>query len=236
MIVSKRCQPSTRIYIASCYVVSMTVTVTTELSALFWAKVSNVDGQGCWEWQGAKSTSMGYGCMSIGGCHAQQYAHRLSWQIANGPIPKGMWVLHRCDNPPCVRPDHLFLGTCRDNNADKVAKGRQHHGEQTGNAVLTDEKVRHILSEYATGEIPVFTISTIYNISEATVRAIVNGVTWTHVAGPRLTRAEIVALGKKHRAVARIKAKRAAGWPSGACSVCGERGHYKPRCPRRAAA
>lgn len=225
----------TGIHIAKCYVSRMAL-LTTEQEARFWAQVQKQADDGCWEWQGAKSTQMGYGAMSLGERGSVQYTHRLSWQLAKGPIPAGLCVLHRCDNPPCVRPDHLFLGTRRDNMADKVEKGRQHRGEQTGGAVLVEAQVVEILTAYATGEFPILGLAGEYGVEEATIRAIVNGQTWAHVPGPRLSRAEIVALGKKHRAVARIEAKRAAGWPPGACSVCGERGHYKPRCPRRAAA
>lgn len=210
--------------------------ITVEQEARFWERVQKHDGDGCWVWLGATSTNMRYGCMSLGRQRSVQYTHRLSWELANGPIPPGLCVLHRCDNPPCVRPDHLFLGTRRDNMTDKVEKGRQQRGEQTGSAVLTETQVAEILLAYATGEFPVLGLAGEYGVEEATVRAIVNGQTWTHVPGPRLSRAEVIALGKRHRSVARIESKRAAGWPPGACSACGERGHYKPRCPRKAAA
>lgn len=98
----------------------------------FWAKVTQ-DGPvpvhrpelgPCWLWLAATNPS-GYGKMSKGG-HAAPLvaAHRLSWELHYGPVPDGLFVLHRCDNPPCVRPDHLFLGTHDDNMADATAKGR----------------------------------------------------------------------------------------------------------------
>jgi hypothetical protein len=119
---------------------------------------------------------------------------------------------------------------------DKIAKGRQHRGERTGGVVLTDSKVAEILTAYATGEFPVLALAHEYGVTEATMRSLVNGETWSHVPGPRLSREEIVALGKKHRAAARIASKRAPGWQPGACSLCRERGHYAKRCPRRQAA
>jgi len=72
----------------------------------------------CWEWEGSRSGSRGYGCYS------GLYIHRVAWAVTYGEVPPGMWVLHRCDNPPCFRPDHLFLGTCSDNVRDSVQKGR----------------------------------------------------------------------------------------------------------------
>jgi hypothetical protein len=84
-------------------------------AARFWPKVRK--DRGCWVWTGATTTT-GYGRLS------GQPAHRLSWEIHHGPIPAGLFVCHRCDNPGCVRPDHLFLGTHEANMADMVAKGR----------------------------------------------------------------------------------------------------------------
>ena len=89
----------------------------------FWTKVEKSDG--CWIWKGSRHHN-GYGYLHRGG-HTDRHparAHRFSWEIHNGPIPVGLWVLHRCDNPPCVRPDHLFLGTRKDNMVDCAAKGR----------------------------------------------------------------------------------------------------------------
>lgn len=98
------------------------------LSERFWAKVDR--GDGCWEWQGARRKPWNYGVVQTGrwGASCVQRAHRVAWALTYGPIPDGLWVLHRCDNPPCVRPDHLFLGDAFVNMQDCVQKGR--HGSQ----------------------------------------------------------------------------------------------------------
>lgn len=86
-----------------------------------------VTPEGCHEWRGARRAG-GYGAVSVA-VRQTDYAHRVAWQLAFGPIPDGMFVCHRCDNPPCCNPEHLFLGTNADNMRDMVAKGReQPHG------------------------------------------------------------------------------------------------------------
>lgn len=87
---------------------------------------------GCWNWLGGLFKETGYGKFNAGkgenGKTITAYAHRVSYELHTGPIPEGMQVLHRCDNPRCVRPDHLFLGTQLDNMRDMIAKGRHDNG------------------------------------------------------------------------------------------------------------
>src|SRR4249920_397573 len=86
----------------------------------FWDRVDRSNPDGCWPWIGAKSNE--YGSMYVEG--RRQRAPRISWEIHNGEIPIGLHVLHKCDNPPCVRPDHLRLGTHAENMHDMVVRGR----------------------------------------------------------------------------------------------------------------
>ena len=139
--------------------------------ARFWAKVDQKNG--CWEWT-ASLQSQGYGCFGING--RIELAHRLSYQHFYGPIPDGMQVLHRCDNPPCVNPLHLFLGTGQDNMDDRKVKGRNglFSGERNGRAKLTAEQVGEIRGTLG----PLAITAEIYGVSITTIAAIRRGKTW----------------------------------------------------------
>ena len=104
------------------------------LEEYFWRRVEK--SHGCWLWT-AYRDSKGYG-FAVPGRGQKQLAHRVSWVLHFGQIPDGLLVLHKCDNPPCVRPDHLFLGTHADNAADMVAKDRQASGDRNGASVHRD--------------------------------------------------------------------------------------------------
>ncbi len=93
--------------------------MTRPVSERFWSKVT--DAGSCWVWTAHRSRR-GYGTFDVEG--ASQQAHRVAWALSHGPIPHGMLVCHHCDNPSCVRPEHLFLGTALDNSRDRIAKGR----------------------------------------------------------------------------------------------------------------
>ena len=94
----------------------------------FWLQV-NFDPDACWTWTGYCNAA-GYGHVRWGE-DRRVFAHRVAWEAVHGPIPDGLVVCHHCDNPPCVRPDHLFLGTVRDNAQDMIAKGRSAGQKQT---------------------------------------------------------------------------------------------------------
>lgn len=151
--------------------------------APFWSRV--VKGDGCWEWTGARSG--GYGTVAVGGRTVK--AHRVSWEMTFGAIPDGLCVLHRCDNPGCVRPDHLFLGTVDDNNKDRAAKGRsrgvfdssaghpakKRRGEKHWQARLSDDDVRAIRARRASGAL-CDDIARDYGVNPATISRIARGV------------------------------------------------------------
>lgn len=123
----------------------------------------------------------GYGNFSVAGVSIS--AHRFSWELHHGPIPAGMFVCHRCDNPPCVRPDHMFLGTNADNNRDMRDKGRASggaRGEQNHVALLTDEAVRDIRVRIARGETQ-SSIASVYGVHKSTIGKVSSGKNWGHV-------------------------------------------------------
>lgn len=103
---------------------------------------------GCWVMKTGLQKDR-YSCVSF---RRKRYsAHRLSWSIYRGPIPQGMLVCHKCDNPSCVNPAHLFLGSDADNQADKARKGRAFKGEHRPGSVLTDAAVREIRASNESG-------------------------------------------------------------------------------------
>lgn len=146
-----------------------------------------VDKSGdCWEWRGV-ATEDGYGRFMIRG--KRWLAHRVAYALANGPIPDGFFVCHHCDNPRCVRPSHLFLGTNRDNMQDASQKGHLHwngatppvhRGERNNLAKLTADTVRQIRAEFAGGD-TITAIGARYGVTKQNVSCVVRRKTWRHV-------------------------------------------------------
>lgn len=144
-----------------------------------WARVAlSAEPNGCSEWQGMRDPN-GYGRIGIG--QHPVLVHRLSWELAYGPIPEETCVLHRCDNPPCVRPDHLFLGSRADNMRDAVSKGRQIQGERVASAKLTAAHVLEIHRRYAVGDVTQKRLAAEFGVKPTQIQAIVNGRAWKHL-------------------------------------------------------
>lgn len=160
----------------SCYLSSAS-----SLPERLWSKVAK--GDGCWEWLGKRHES-GYGLLRAPKS-GHLRAHRVSWEIHNGTIPEGMVVCHVCDNPPCVRPDHLFLGTRGDNAADMRAKGRGRGPRLVGStnpfAKASEAQVRAMRHLRGNGwTYPA--IAAHLGLSVALVSQACSGRTWRHVS------------------------------------------------------
>ena len=155
------------------------------LEERFWEKVEKTDG--CWLWTAYKNAD-GYGKFRISG--KSHSAHRFSWILHNGPIPelpdtdyRGTCVLHRCDTPPCVNPDHLFLGSQLDNMVDRGSKDRQAHqpGETNPRAILTELEVSSIRTLYGHGGYTQKELGIKFGCGRSTVSHIVNNKTWKNL-------------------------------------------------------
>jgi hypothetical protein len=142
----------------------------------FWRYVEPMmDDRGCWEWAGGLRNHYGLFRHPL-----TRYAHRASWVISFGEIPEGLDVCHHCDNPSCVNPAHLFLGTHQENVTDCVRKGRRAptHGEFAGRHILTFEQVSSIRDRVARGEVQRH-LAREYSVSVSTVSAIIKGRLWS---------------------------------------------------------
>lgn len=155
----------------------------------FWAKVSRSEGGlGCWNWLGAKNSG-GYGNFKVGSYNAQP-AHRVSYELKNGPIPKGLYVCHKCDNRLCVNPSHLFLGTAKDNMQDASDKGRLKRGDGQLSSKLKNADIEAITlslspAKYGRGAIQQYKIAAKFGVSQALISRIQNGKAWKHVDRPK---------------------------------------------------
>lgn len=146
------------------------------LAERFWSRVNIGNCDECWEWQSRRIK--GYGAFTYR--HGKyEYAHRFAYKIVNGTIPRGMGVLHKCDNPPCCNPSHLFLGTQSDNLHDMAQKGRNAKGERSGTAKLTKSDVIEIRSTYPSKTMQV--LADRYGVTLSTISKIVHRERWAHI-------------------------------------------------------
>lgn len=149
------------------------IAVRIPLEKRFWAKVRK--SEICWEWVGAYRSSRGYGHVRING--RSEYAHRICWVMMFGSIPEGMCVCHHCDNPKCVRPDHLFLGDRSDNMTDAALKGRIPKPKDFISAKLSQDQVREI-REFVFTPDQIIQKSKQLGVHRQTVKRIILGKTW----------------------------------------------------------
>lgn len=151
----------------------------------FWEKVAKTDDpSGCWVWTATKNNK-GYGLLSISAAVGKRLAHRISYEIHFGRIPKGLFVLHSCDNPLCVNPTHLRIGDQTANMADAISRGRKaspptHRGERHPKAKLTAKDVRRIRKQIANGKSPI-QIASELGMNKTTIYDIRNRKLWPHV-------------------------------------------------------
>lgn len=163
----------------------------------FWPKVDRRGPDECWNWI-ASSTRQGYGVIGIGP-HSIETAHRVSWALANGLITDGLWVLHKCDNRKCVNPNHLYLGTVKENARDLIERGKPYHeirkhitpdvelkriaalprgaNHHRSNAKLSEDQVREILD--ATGSQKA--IAEQYGVCQQLISRIKRRTLWEHI-------------------------------------------------------
>lgn len=184
-------------------ILTMRIYKVTPLRERFWKHVNKTDT--CWLWTGAHLTK-GYGVIGRGPGLGNALTHRVSWEIHFGPIPENMLVCHHCDNPACINPAHLFLGTHLTNAADMCTKDRQARGERCRpkhspagdehwshrkpklvrrgeahhNARLSEAQVKLIRQKRAQGIVPRI-LAQEFGVSPRTIRKIVQGTRWSHV-------------------------------------------------------
>jgi len=157
-------------------------------SERFWKRIKTGNPDECWPWSGAHNEH-GYGSVCKDG--VLRKAHRVAWELTFGKIPEGKWVLHKCDNPPCCNPNHLYIGTIVENTKDAIERKRfrsgdqhwmkKHIGSANPNTKLKEETVRLVLLEASQKLLNANQISKKFNIPRTTLRRIIDRVTWKHV-------------------------------------------------------
>jgi len=151
--------------------------------AYFEARVEKDEATGCWNWKLAVDRD-GYGALKDGDLNVR--AHRGAWEAVNGPITKGLWACHACDNRRCCNPAHLFIGTNDDNVRDRDSKGRTLKGSDNGHSKMVEHDVSIIKMLLGLG-VRNHRLATLFDVSPPTIGDIKHGRTWTHTAAMAVT-------------------------------------------------
>lgn len=148
--------------------------------ARFWSRVDKRGPSDCWLWTAARN-ERGYGTVWNG--FKVVRAHRIAWTLAHGEIPSGMYICHRCDQPSCCNPAHLFTGTHADNMRDMAAKGRARtrRGAQHRRSRITENQAREIIALLSQNSLTLDQIGCLYGVSLSAIWCIKHGKTWRHV-------------------------------------------------------
>ena len=146
-----------------------------DLKVRFWKNVDKFNLGGCWNWMGYKDPN-GYGKISVD--RTAKLAHRVSYELTQGNLDKKLLLCHKCDNPSCVNPDHLFVGTHKDNSQDMIRKNRGCSGENAPYAKLTKKDVEEIREQYNLGKISMRKLGKKFNVSYGAINAIIYHRTW----------------------------------------------------------
>lgn len=145
----------------------------------FWATLEKPDGEhGCWIWV-ERPDKGGYGTISF--YDATWKTHRLAYHLTHGAIPPSLFVCHKCANPPCCNPDHLYAGTPQQNSRDMVMHGNSLKGEKNHKAKVTADQVREIRSRYSAGDGTTLTLAEEYGVTQAVISKMIRRETWKHV-------------------------------------------------------
>jgi len=152
------------------------------LDERFWEKVGQSGPTECWPWLAGKIPD-GYGVIRDDAANGGNVlrAHCVAWELTHGPIPKGLCVLHHCDNPACCNPKHLYLGTKADNVFDMLTRGRGRDSGRNAHSRLTNELIPEVRHRYAEGSMTQRELAAEYNVDQSQISRIVNHHTWTHI-------------------------------------------------------
>lgn len=193
------------------------------LEERFWGRVQRLSDEECWPWKGG-TTVGGYGVLGVWVIAEARWktdgAHRVSYELHRGVAPEHMSVLHSCDNPPCVNPRHLFLGTTQDNVDDMIAKGRNSYGSKHNRSTVTEAGVLSMRSRWSAGE-SLYVLAREVGLSPRHVWDILTLKLWRHVGSCGLVVEDGMCL-RGHK----VHAEHLAGY---VCSGCISEALSRPR-------